>query len=656
MQLIKKTEFDRIKEINIPIYHKLGIIADMCRFNAITAVKKAGSGHLGSSLSSMEIVVWLYYNEMNTISKGLNSPDRDIYFSSKGHDVPGLYSVLHSLGVISDDKLLNLRRLNGIDGHPDVSVNGIEANTGSLGMGISKAKGMAWAKQYRKNGGHVYVMTGDGEFQEGQNFEALQTAVQQKIYGFTVIMDHNKVQSDRLLDHIVSLGNFKTKIESFGWEVIRIDGNDLISIEAAFEFRKNNSDKNIFIIADTIKGKGVSFMEHPQAIANNKGLYPWHAGAPDDTNFEKAINEIKIRLQNKLSGYNIDNLKYTEIDNLELDKEKKTHLNSLGEPISEAAINNHKSVVTSEYIVEAYGKALLNEGKKHPELIVLDADLSSDCRLRYFENSIPKQFIENGIAEQDMVSMAGGLAKMGLLPVVNSFASFLASRANEQIYNNATEKTKIIYGFHYAGLIPAGPGKSHQSIRDISLICSLPNIEILQPCNLAETDMIVDYCINKSTQNCVIRMNISPSPSSIKLPDNYSLESGKGVSLSKGDEAIIFAYGPVLLHEALNAASILRNNKFGLEVINMPWLNKVDLDWLQQTISKYNSIYILDDHSTTGGLGDFIISKLTENNSLNKKIIKFGIEGYPACGTPSESLNYHSIDANSLAKRILINF
>jgi transketolase len=292
MQLIKKSEFDRINEINIPIYYKLGIIADMCRFNTLIAVKKAGSGHLGSSLSSMEIVVWLYYKEMNTINIGINSQDRDIYFSSKGHDVPGLYSVLHSLGVLSDDKLLSLRRLNGIDGHPDVGVNGIEANTGSLGMGISKAKGMAWAKQYKKLKGHVFVMTGDGEFQEGQNFEALQTAVQQKIYGFTVIMDHNKVQSDKPLDQIVSLGDLKAKIESFGWEVIRIDGNDLISIEAAFEYRKKNSYKNIFIIADTIKGKGVSFMEHPQALTNNKGLYPWHAGAPDDTNFEKAMMDI----------------------------------------------------------------------------------------------------------------------------------------------------------------------------------------------------------------------------------------------------------------------------------------------------------------------------------------------------------------------------
>jgi len=656
LQLIKKIEFDKVKNLKISVYDKMELIAEMCRYNTLTAVKKAGSGHLGSSLSSMEIVVWLYYQEMNTIKIGINHINRDIYFSSKGHDAPGQYAVLHSLGIISDEKLLNLRRLNGIDGHPDIGVNGIEANSGSLGMGISKAKGMAWAKQYQKHKGHVYVMTGDGEFQEGQNFEALQTAVQQKVYGFTVIMDHNKVQSDKPIDQIVSLGNINLKIESFGWDVYRINGNDFNDIEAAFRIRKENNKRNVFIIADTIKGKGVSFMEHPQALIQGKGLYPWHAGAPDDNSFEKAINELKSKIQKKELQFNIEPIIYTGIEEISNKNENISHLNSLGEPISEAAINHHISNVTSEYVVEAYGRALINEGKFHQELIVLDADLSSDCRLRGFENKIPNQFIENGIAEQDMVSMAGGLARMGLLPVVNSFASFLASRANEQIYNNATEKTKIIYGFHYAGLIPAGPGKSHQSIRDISLIGALPNVEIIQPCNSLETNMVLKYCINTSKQNCVIRMNISPSPQSIILPESYSFIFGQGISLTYGKDAVLFAYGPVMLNEALIASQILKTKGFSLKVVNMPWLNRVDINWLKLEIGKINKIFVLEDHSIVGGLGDFLLSKMVDNNILeNRSFIKYGIETYPACGTPIEALNFHCIDGDSLSKRILSN-
>jgi len=156
------------------------------------------------------------------------------------------------------------------------------------------------------------------------------------------------------------------------------------------------------------------------------------------------------------------------------------------------------SSVSREYVADAFGQALVEVAAERKDLVVLDADLSADCRLRAFESKYPERFIENGIAEQDMVSMAGGLALQGLLPVVNTFAAFLAARANEQIYNNACEQTRIIYVCHYSGLIPAGPGQSHQSIRDISLFGALPNFVIIQPCNAEETRMAVEYCVNKA--------------------------------------------------------------------------------------------------------------------------------------------------------------
>jgi|ERR1035437_6589635 transketolase len=146
LEIIPLIEFQRINGPTTDYYKRIEIFSDMCRANALVMVKNAGSGHLGSSLSSMDIVVWLYYKEMNILSKGLDNPNRDIYFSSKGHDVPGLYAVLFSLGLLTEYQILKLRRLGGLDGHPDVHIKGIEANSGSLGMGISKGKGMAWAK------------------------------------------------------------------------------------------------------------------------------------------------------------------------------------------------------------------------------------------------------------------------------------------------------------------------------------------------------------------------------------------------------------------------------------------------------------------------------------------------------------------------------
>ena len=169
--LIPRRELERLRDADIPMPEKLSLYADCCRANTLLAIKKAGSGHIGSSFSAMDIVVHLYLQTMNTLKVGVESPDRDIYFSSKGHDVPGLYAALYGFGVISEEQLLQLRRLGGLDGHPDINISGVEANSGSLGMGIGKARGMAFGKRQKGHGGHVYVLLGDGELQEGQIYE-----------------------------------------------------------------------------------------------------------------------------------------------------------------------------------------------------------------------------------------------------------------------------------------------------------------------------------------------------------------------------------------------------------------------------------------------------------------------------------------------------
>jgi transketolase len=653
INIIPVEEFQRVREAQVDKYAKLAILADMNRANTLAAVKRAGSGHLGSSFSAMEIVTWLYHEEMNVIKVGFDSPDRDIYFSSKGHDVPGLYATLYSLGSLPEEKLLMLRRFGGLDGHPDVKIPGIEANSGSLGMGISKGRGMAWAKKYSANGGRVYVLTGDGEWGEGQNFEALQSTVQQKVDNLTVIMDHNKVQSDKLVSEILDLGDLDAKLRSFGWHVARIDGHDFRQIESAIADAKTVKGKPQFIIVDTIKGRGVSFMEHPFALQEGKGLYPWHSGAPDDASYERGHSELIERVNAHLSDLGLAPLNLKEI----VPEEKRPAASKLaGEPLSQAAQERLSAKVTDEYVSRVYGEALVEIAAQRKDLLVLDADLAFDCKVRDFENTYPERFIENGIAEQDMVSMAGGLAHQGYLPVVNSFASFLASRANEQIYNNASELTKIIYGLHYAGLIPAGPGKSHQSLRDISLFAALPNCTILQPCNAHETRMVVDYSVNEAEENCALRIIIGPSPRKIQLPSGYHLTYGTGIALTEGEDALMFAYGPVMLHEALLAHELLAERGVGLKVVNMPWLNRINARWLLEIIQPYELAFVLEDHHPAGGLGDHMLAILAENRSYplaNRRLIKFAVEGWPACGTPAEALQFHRLDGASLAERIL---
>jgi transketolase len=648
--LIPQEEFCRVRESAIDKHEKLALIADMCRANTLAAVKRAGSGHLGSSFSATDIVVWLYYQEMNTARLGIHHLDRDVFFSSKGHDVPGFYSVLFSLGILPEEKILKLRRLGGLDGHPDVGVVGVEANSGSLGMGISKGRGMAWAKRWLGRGGEVFVMTGDGELQEGQNYEALQAAVHQKVGNLTVIVDHNKLQTDKEVCQILDVGDIAAKFRSFDWHVVRCDGHDFRQLEQAFAELKTVTDKPKALVADTLKGRGVSFMEHPVALRAGKGLYRWHAGAPDDESYLAAYQEILERINNRLRSLGLAAVTLKDVE----PEEKTGVVVSLqGEQDSELQVKQ-STKVSDEYVADAYGQALVEIAARRKDIVVLDGDLSADCRIRAFEHAYPDRFIENGIAEQDMVSMAGGLARQGLLPIVNTFASFLAARANEQIYNNASEQTKIIYACHYAGLIPAGPGKSHQSIRDISLFGALPNCIVLQPCNAIETRRALEYCVDEATENCALRLIIGPSPRIIPLPSDYRLQFGRGVTLMDGDDAVLLAYGPVMLHEALLAAEILRERDFHLKVVNMPWLNRVDAAWLREAIGTMDALYVLEDHAPVGGLGDCLLNALVESGLLTgRRFTKFGVEGYPVCGTPPQALRAHGLDSASLAERIL---
>jgi transketolase len=632
LQLIPKAAFDRVRERE----SDLALIADMCRANALTAVKRAGSGHLGSTFSALDLVVHLLFEELNTAGLGWEDPDRDVFFSSKGHDVPGLYAALHALGVITPEKLLRLRRLGGLDGHPDVGTPGIEANSGSLGMGISKGRGMAWAKTFLGRAGRVVVITGDGELQEGQNFEGLQAAASHATGNLWVLVDRNELQSDKPTEEILALGDLEAKLRAFGWHVATCDGHDHEALRHVFADFRSVGDRPKVLVANTIKGKGVSFMEHPAALREGGGIYRWHAGAPDDDAFARAHAELLDRIRERVPDLRLDSVD-------EPDQERTYSLE--GEPESGVAT---RPKVTDEYVAEAYGEGLVELAERHPQLVVLDADLASDCRIRPFELVHPERFHEAGIAEQDMVSTAAGMARQGLLPVVNSFASFLAARANEQIYNQASERTKVLYALHYAGLIPAGPGKSHQSVRDVSLLAALPGFTVVQPANSAETKALLRWAVEDADENVGLRLAIGPSPRHIDLTD-AEVTPGRGQVLREGSDALLFAYGPVMLHESLSAAEALEQRGMHVEVVNMPWLNRVDPAWARELAGPFEDIFVVEDHAPTGALADALRRALD-----GRALTVFGVEGWPACGTPLEALRFHGLDGSSLADRIAL--
>src|SRR5262245_12960405 len=431
---------DEIRRVNRSVrdrFVRARLLADVCRLNTLYMIMNAGSGHIGTSFSSTDIVSWLWTEELHDPNSG--AIGSDVYFSSKGHDAPALYSLLIALEKLDFDLLHRLRRLGGLPGHPDVETPFVAANTGSLGMGIAKAYGMARAHRYRGAGGRIVVMTGDGELQEGQIWESLQPCANERLGEITVVVDHNKFQSDAAVAAVSDLGPIEEKFRAFGWHVRRADGHDPRVLADVFAELQSVVDRPKVFIADTIKGKGVSFMH---GVACGDETYRFHAGAPSLENYLAAVSELSSRIDERLQALGLEPLTLARAP----------------QPVRIAPRNPEKLVL-------AYGDELLGIARTRPELVVMDADLLSDCGIEAFKAELPDRFIECGIAEQHMVSAAGGLALRGMLPVVHSFACFLTTRANEQIYNNATERKKIIYTATLAGAVPGGPGHSHQSVR-----------------------------------------------------------------------------------------------------------------------------------------------------------------------------------------------
>ena len=597
------------------------ILADVCRVNTLYMIMNAGSGHIGSSFSSTDIITWLWTEELTEANSG--APNADTYFSSKGHDAPALYSLLIALEKLDFDLLHRLRRLGGLPGHPDVETPFIATNTGSLGMGISKAYGMARARRSTGRRGRIVVMTGDGELQEGQIWESLQPVANDELGEITVIVDHNRYQSDSTVAAVSDLGPIEDKFRAFGWEVRRLDGHDLRALSKAFRELGAIGDRPKVIIADTIKGRGVSFME---GVARGDQTYHFHAGAPSLQHYVAATRELVARVNERLAALGLAPLTLADA------------------PLPARIVPSHP-----ERLVVAYGDELLQMARDRKEIVVLDADLLSDCGIEAFKTELPERFLECGIAEQHMVSAAGGLALEGMLPVVHSFACFLSTRANEQIYNNATEKTKIIYTATLAGVVPGGPGHSHQSVRDISAVGSVPGLTAIEPCSEREARLAIRWAVERNPASTYLRFVNVPLDLPYTMPPSYALEVGRGVSLRGGSDVALVGYGPVLMTNAWRAADDLAAGGISAAVIDLPWLNRIDDEWVRSVLGRFPLIVTLDNHYVTLGQGVMIAAALARAG-VRADVLSLGLTDVPACGTNAEVLAHHGLDAASIAR------
>ncbi|GAA3507044.1 1-deoxy-D-xylulose-5-phosphate synthase N-terminal domain-containing protein [Streptomyces showdoensis] len=621
---IPRAEFERVLGEVVDPHRRVLAFSAMCRINTLYMITRAGSGHIGSSFSAADVVSRLVLEELYRPFEA----DGDVYFSSKGHDAPGLYAAMIGLGLLDEELLHRLRRIDGLPGHPDVGTPGMPFNTGSLGMGISKAKGLVLAHRLAGRSSRVVVMTGDGELQEGQNWEALPSAARYGMGELTVVVDHNRLQSDTFVADVSDLGDLAGKFTAAGWGVLRCDGHDPRQLAEAFARRAaEHPERPAVIIADTVKGGGCATFA-ATSMAPGEWRYRHHSGAPGPADHDSAYRELLGTADGILRGCGLAPLRPVEL--------------TVDLPAKPAAVR----------LPELYGRLLTEAAHEDRRIVALDGDLVLDTGLIPFRETHPDRFVECGIAEQDMVSMAGGLAAGGLRPFVHSFSCFLHARPNEHIYNNATERRPVVYVGSLAGLLPAAPGHSHQAVRDVSALSGVPGLTILEPSHPAQLAAALDHC--RSTPDSVyLRLSSQPVPPELAELPPAPLAVGQGQVLRAGGQAVAFGAGPVVLGQLLGAADLLAERGVTLTVVDLPWHNRVDPVWLGKLLAGVRHVFVVEHQYGNGGQADLLARHLLETGTADGLAFRgIHLTEVPRCGTEAEVLAAHGMDAAHLARLI----
>ncbi len=602
----------------------LSAIAEGIRFNTLVSVARAGTGHLGASLSMIEILTEIYFRSFSFSPADTNNPDRDMFILSKGHGAPGLYSTLAAKGYYPVEKLDHLRRLGGLAGHCDIEAPGIEANTGSLAMGLSKAVGYAITKKRFHRKGKVVVIVGDAEIQEGQCWEAFLSAVSFSCDNLTVIIDDNEVQTDQYTQSIVRYGNLIRAIEAMGFDVSEGSGKSVTSVYTLLSKQTKQNGKPKLLWCHTIKGQGVSFMEHQNVLTDDEKRYVWHNKAPNADELDRALDEVWGRIDQ------YSNFKF-QISNFK--SKSKIHV-----PIEPMQKN-----ILGESVLKGFAEGLVQLAEKEKNLVVLDADLEEDCGFSLFREKYPERFFEMGIMEQHMVSTASTFSRSGLIPVFGSYAAFLTARANEQIYNLATENARAIIVGNMAGILPATPGKSHCGFRDIALMKNIPGITMYQPVTPEDAKHVLErYVSGELGRLLYLRMSLASSAIILPSPPE-DLSPGKPHILRRGTDAVVITIGPVLLGECVQTADALKTEGIGVEVWNHPWVTEFDSHVLTNLSQKDIPVLIIEDHQKNGGFGESMLAAFGRDSLHIPTVKHMAMQETPTTGFRDEILDEYQL-------------
>jgi len=629
----------------------LQALTKLIRYYILISTTEAGSGHPTSSLSAVELMVALLFGGIFRYDvDNPQNPANDRLIFSKGHASPLLYSLWAAAGKIPEKELLTLRKFGSpLEGHPVPKIPYVEAATGSLGQGLAIGLGMALAAKIgilrsrtSDNLPRVYVLLGDSEMSEGSNWEAMQLAAHYKLDNLIGIIDVNRLgqRGETMYGH--NLKAYQKRISSFGWETIVVkDGHNFEEILEAYRRALKIKDKPIMIIAKTIKGKGVSFLEDKEG---------WHGKALSQEELRKALLELG----------NIDkNIRGT------IAKPEKFQI-----PNSKFQIPNKSQIQNSKFQTykkgdlvatrKAYGNALVRIFPKFPNMVVLDAEVSNSTYSEIFKKAYPERFFEMFIAEQNMVGVAiglarlpspsaqadGGQARRGKLPFVSTFAAFL-TRAHDQIRMAQYSDVHIVFCGSHAGVSIGQDGPSQMGLEDIAMFRAILGSAVFYPADAVSCEKLVEEAARQKGI-VYIRTTRSDTPVIYDATEEFPVGESKTLHQTSKDDITIVAAG-ITLYEALKAYDILKKEGILARVIDLYSIKPIDTKSLKKAAAETKAIITVEDHFAEGGLGEAVKSALSDTGT---KIYSLSVNKIPTSGKPEELLDYEEISAKAIARKV----
>jgi transketolase len=612
----------------------------------------------------MDITAALYLHVAQLDPKNPNWADRDRILWSAGHKAPALYVGLGFAGFCDINDVVTLRKLHSrFQGHPHwLKLPGVEVSSGSLGQGLSVAVGMALSARLDEKKHKIFCLMGDGEQQEGQVWEAAMEAGHFHLDNIIAVIDVNRLQIDGWVKDVMEVQPLDQKYAAFGWEVLHVDGHDMKQLVEAFDKAKTVVGKPVVILADTVKGKGVSFMEN---------VAGWHGKPPNREELTASLKELGLTeripvemLLNKAKSYQAEMTRELEA---KMPRFSRDFWWNAGDAMK----------VKMEPTRKGFGKSLAENGDDE-RIVCLGMDISGSITISDFYAGKPerkKRWISMGIAEQSATAAAVGFAREGKLPVIGSYATFSAARNLDQIrvsvcYGNFNV---LIAGAH-AGVSVGPDGATHQALEDLFAMTGMPNMSVVVPCDIVEARKATTHLLLKHVGPKYIRLAREATPIVTDEKTPFVFGKANVIRLRKdapdfvdafetcladdykneSEDLSIIACGP-MVPEAMRAALILKRD-YGYEtrVLNMHTLKPIDTEAVIRAAQDTGVVITAEEHQI-GALAWRVSGLLTESKQLYGKPLITGAIGvkdrFGDSGAPWELVKELEVSAEHIAQK-----